>query len=274
MSGGDVSLWGGNYWFVAYNSDTETVTTRGDTFDEYEICGIPRDLTKYVKGFEAHAKSFSYLGTRSTKADDSTYPDGTTFIWEPEQIWVSTESDITVTPGSEQEVPMRMWNATYQYTFLIRNVENLNRVATINASLSGLASCYRPSEHCARDYNACEIFSFTIVDETSIRGQLRVFGHSPEVEEGGQGTVTVPEEIPNTLTLYVTMDNGNRYGYQFDVTEDMANPTLSTIDTQTGEIVINIRIEDIPIPDQSSEPASGFDIGIDDFITEEWDIFP
>ena len=164
---------------------------------------------------------------------------------------------------------MRMWNATFQYAFLIRNVKNLDRVASINASLGGLAGCYRPSEHGARDYLFSEIFSFSKVDETSIRGQLRVFGHSPE--DGGN---TLPDDIQNTLTLYVTMDNGNRYGYQFDVTEDMINPSSSSIDTQTGEIVINIHIDDIPIPDQPSDPAGGFDIGIDDFITEEWDIFP
>ena len=269
MDGGDVSLWSGQYWFVAYNSDTETTTTRGTTYNTFEICGVERDITRSITRFKQKAESFARIATRSGETDEDADIDNLVFIWEPERVWVSTEQDYSVVAATDQQLPMSMWAATYQYTFLIHNVSNLDRVASIGASLSGLASCYRPAERRPLDYNVAEFFSFEKVDDSSIRGCLRVFGHSPE--EGGATDVS----RNNILTLYVTMDNGKRYGYQYNVTQDMLNPSSSSIDSQTGEIIINISIDDIPIPDQpSTTPAGSFDIGIDDFITEEWDIFP
>jgi hypothetical protein len=120
-----------------------------------------------------------------------------------------------------------------------------------------------------------EIFAFHKAGPSSIRGTLRVFGHSPD-EDGGSGSAA---DRQNTLTLYVTMDNGNQYAFEYDVTADMQHPMTTNIDQQTGEIVINIQIADIPILDQPDKPdPSGgtglFDVDIDDFETEEWDIFP
>ena len=258
MDGGDVSLWKGSYWFVAYNSDTETTQTRGNDYNAFEICGVART----VRGI-----------------------DSLQFIWEPERVWVSTAQDYPIVANTEQVLPMKMWAATYQYTFLIRNVANLDRVTSITATLSGLASGYSPAEHRPLDYTVAEIFSFNKVDSTSIRGTLRVFGHSPEeytdtiVDTDDQSGSS--QTYSNSVTIYVTTDVGNQYNFNYDVTEDMQHPTASSIDVRTGEIVIDIRIDDIPIPDQPPKPdtdqpiGSGlFNIGVDDFETEEWDIFP
>ena len=182
-------------------------------------------------------------------------------------MWVSTTSAFPVVPATEQTLTMPMWAATYQYTFLIRNVSNLDRVSSISATLDGLAECYRPSAHTPLNYTVAEIFSFHKVDASSIRGTLRVFGHSPEEN------TAVPADLVNQLVLYVTMDNGTRYGFEYDVTEDMQHPSTSSIDELTGEVVIDIRIEDIPIPDQPTSTGL-FDIDIGDFITEEWDVYP
>ena len=254
MAGGDVSLWQGRYWFVAYNSDTETTTTRGNTYDDFEICGVERTV-------------------RGT--------DSLTFIWEPERVWVSTAQDFPVIANTEQTLPMKMWPATYQYTFLIRNVANLDRVSSISATLSGLASGYIPSERRPKDYTVAEIFTFHKVDSTSIRGTLRVFGHSPEEDSETPVNPTDPsgpsQVRANSLTIYVTTDVGNQYGFEYDVTDDMQHPESSSVDIQTGEIIIDIQIEDIPIPDQPPKPTNptgSFNISIDDFITEEWDMFP
>ena len=280
MNGGDVTLWGGTYWFVAYNSDTETTQTRGTCYDDYEVCGVPRDLSRFITAFRAQAESFTRFGacrsdgTRTTRSDDNRSPsdsipfdDDLKYIWEPERVWVSTAQDYPVVPNTEQTLTMPMWAATYQYTFLIRNVSNLDRVASISATLDGLAECYRPSAHGPLNYTVAEIFSFHKVDASSIRGTLRVFGHSPEEN------TALPADLTNQLMLYVTMDNGTRYGFAYDVTEDMQHPSSSSIDEQTGEVVINIRIDDIPIPDQPTSTGL-FDIDIGDFITEEWDVFP
>ena len=240
MDGGDVSLWGGNYWFVAYNSDTETTQTRGTCYDDFEICGVTRTVRSIA---DLH------------------------FIWEPERVWVSTAQDYPVVANTEQTLPMKMWAATYQYTFLIRNVANLDRVASITATLDGLAECYRPSARGPLNYTVAEIFSFHKVDASSIRGTLRVFGHSPEEN------TDAPEDLANQLVIYVTMDNGADYSFTYDVTEDMQNPSSSSIDEQTGEVIIDIQIEDIPIPDQPTTTGL-FDIDIGDFDTEEWDVFP
>ena len=280
MDGGNVSLWGGTYWFVAYNSDTETTETRGTCYDDYEVCGVTRDLSRFITTFRAQAESFTRFGarssngTRTTTSDDSRassdsipFGDDLTYIWEPERVWVSTDSVFIVVPATEQTLTMPMWAATYQYTFFIRNVANLDRVASISATLDGLAECYRPSARRPLNYTVAEIFSFHKVDASSIRGTLRVFGHSPEEN------TAVPADLVNQLTLYVTMDNGTLYGFAYDVTEDMQHPSLSNIDELTGEIVINIRIDDIPIPDQPTSTGL-FDIDIGDFVTEEWDIYP
>ena len=244
MDGGDVMLWGGNYWFVAYNSDTETTQTRGTCYDDFEICGVQRSL-------------------RSR--------DSLTYIWEPERVWVTTDSNVAVVPMHEQTLPMKMWAATYQYTFLSRNVANLDRVTSIRATLSGLASGYSPSQRRPLNYTVAEIFTFHKVDSTSIRGTLRVFGHSPE--ENPDVPVDSSLVYSNQLTITVTTDVGNEYDFEYDVTEDMQNPEESSVDAQTGEVIIDIQIEDIPIPNQP--PKDGmFDVGVDDFESEEWDVFP
>ena len=245
MYGGDVMLWGGNYWFVAYNSDTETTQTRGTTYDDFEICGV----------------------TRAGRGSDTL-----TYIWEPERVWVSTDSNVTVVPTHEQTLPMKMWAATYQYTFLIRNVANLDRVTSISATLSGLASGYSPAQRRPLDYTVAEIFTFHKVDSTSIRGTLRVFGHSPE--ENPAVAVDSSQVHSNQLTINVTTDVSNEYAFLYDVTSDMQHPLESSIDMQTGEIIIDIQIEDIPIPDQPPKGEGMFDVGVDDFETEEWDVYP
>ncbi len=276
MEGGDIVLYGGTYWFVAYNSDTETVATRGNTYDDFEMCGVSRDLSRYVTNFMAKAQSFtSYVrkdGTRNEEVDvpiDSISYENLSFIWEPERVWVSADSVVTILPAVERDLPMTMRAATYQYTFLINNVANLDRVHSISAILTGLASGYSPSECQPKDFTAAEIFGFQAVDAASIRGTLRVFGHSPE-EAAAHGGARAEANI---LTLYVTMDTGNRYGFVYDVTDDIQNPTTSSINPNTGEIVINIRIDDIPIPDQPISTGL-FNIDIDDFETEEWNIYP
>ena len=291
MSGGDVSLWGGQYWFVAYNSDTETTQTRGSDYADFEVCGVERDLSRYLTNFHNRAESFTRFGARSQEgsrsiiytrgganapaATDSIEGSDLRFIWEPERVWVSTAQAFTVEPATEQTLAMKMWAATYQYTFHIRNVANLDRVSSISATLSGLASGYSPARRSPTDYTVAEIFAFHKADSTSIRGSLRVFGHSPDEEQSeDSGSLPIGQvRLDNLLTLYVTMDNGTQYGFEFEVTEDMQHPEATSIDLQTGEIVIDIQIDDIPIPDQPST-TSPFDVDIDDFETEEWDVFP
>jgi hypothetical protein len=295
LDGGNVSVTGGQHWFVAYNSDTETTQTSGNTYQGFRISGLPRDLTRYITDFHNRAESFTRFGVRKEDGTrsvidtedganapaitDSIEGSDLNFIWEPERVWVSTAQDISVVPGTDQTLVMKMWAATYQYTFLIHNVANLDRVSSISATLSCQASGYSPAEHRPDDYTVAEIFSFHKVDASSIRGNLRVFGHSP-----GEDVIPYdPNDPANTrqsnLTLYVTMDNGNRYGFEYDVTADMMSPKASDIDSQTGEIIINIQIDDIPIPDQpprpSDMPGTGFfDLSVDDFEVEEWDIIP
>lgn len=227
MAGGNVSLWAGRYWFVAYNGDTETTTASGTTYEDFEIRGVQRT----VSGSDLR------------------------FIWEPERVWVSTAQDFGVEAGTEQTLPMTMWAATYQYTFLIHNVANLDRVSSITATITGLASSYSPAASCPKDYTVAEVFEFHKVDSASIRGTLRVFGHSPDEDESLPTDSTSAAARANTLTLYVTTDVNNHYAFDYNVSEDMQHPTVGSIDTQTGEIVINIQIDDIPVPDQP--PATG-----------------
>lgn len=270
MEGGDVSLWPGSYWFVAYNADTETTTASGTNYSDFTISGIHRDLTRYLSNFRTHAE----FVTRAAATDPVGDP-GLSFIWEPERVWVATAQAFSVQAGTEQTLPMKLWAATYQYTFLIHNVANLDRVSSISATLSSLASAYSPARHCAKDYSVAEIFAFHKAGPSSIRGTLRVFGHSPDED----GYSTSLDDRQNILTLYITMDNSNQYAFEYDVSDDMQHPMTTNIDQQTGEIVISIQIADIPIPDQPDKPdPSGgtglFDVDIDDFETEEWDIFP
>ena len=270
MDGGDVSLWPGSYWFVAYNADTETTTTTGTTYSDFTISGIDRDLTRYISNFRARAEFVTRAADTDT-ADDANL----SFIWEPERVWLATAQAFSVQAATEQTLPMKIWAATYQYTFLIHNVANLDRVSSISATLDGLARSYSPAGHCPKDYTVAEIFAFHKAGDSSIRGTLRVFGHSPE-EDSGSGSAA---DRQNTLTLYVTMDNGNQYAFEYDVTADMQHPSFSSINPETGEIVINIQIDDIPIPDQPDKPDEHsetglFDVDVDDFVTEEWDIFP
>lgn len=276
MDGGDIVLYSGTYWFVAYNSDTETVATRGNNYDDFQMRGVSRDLSRYVTNFMAMAQSFtSYVRKDGTRNEDNIVPFDSTsyenlsFIWEPERLWVSADSVVTILPAVEQDLSMTMRAATYQYNFIVNNVANLSRVHSISAILTGLASGYSPSECRPKDFTAAEIFGFQVVDSESVRGTLRVFGHSPEEAavhrtEGAEA---------NILSLFVTMDTGNRYGFVFDVTEDIQNPTSSSINPNTGEIVINVRLDDIPIPDQPISTGL-FHINIDDFETEEWNIYP
>lgn len=276
MDGGDIVLYGATYWFVAYNSDTETVVTRGNTYDDFEICGVSRDLTRYISNFMDKAQSFtSFVRKKSTRSEEIYMPidsisyDNLSFIWEPERVWVSANPAVTIVPAVEQELPMTMRAATQQYSFIINNVANIDRVHSITAILTGLASGYSPSESQPKDFTAAEIFGLQVVESDNICGTLRVFGHSPE-EAAAHGGASAESNI---LTLYVTMDNGNRYGFVYDVTEDIQNPTTSSINPNTGEIVIYIHIDGIPIPEQPVSTGF-FNIDVDDFETEEWNIFP
>lgn len=221
-NGGWVTLPENNYRLIAFN-EAETFTTEGDKWDAYEICCKPTELSEFSRVF-----------SRSTKVPRAAGTDDEEMVMEPDQLWTAADGDVRVRQPDHQVVSMTMEVATVRYRFTIRNVENIDYISEAVATLSGMALSWLPAQHRCSDRRCIIPFSLT-KSLTSLTGSVRTFGYFPTAA----GT-------PHKLVVYMSMTNGQKYYYSFDIS-DMVNRSEPVID-DSGRSTVTITIDELPVP--------------------------
>lgn len=242
-NGGDIMLSAGTYGFVGYNSDTEILLYRGSTLSTFEI---------YSPQTEIRSMAQMFRSTRTVPRAKGT--DEQTVIFEPDPLWTSADDKVVISGGANQTVVMPMEAGTFDYTFIIKNVEFIDSISEIAATLSGMSESWIPATHQCSDTYCIIPFGFIVSGPTTLQGTLLTFGHCPG---------HVYDYAQHLLVIYVQLKNGTRWYYTFDVTKEMHDG--EHVPDEYGHIVIPIVIDRLPMPQPINNGGNGLQPVVEDW---------
>lgn len=185
--GGVVALPPGQYRCISYNGDS------------------PQNHAEGVDDF--------YL-LRLTTSQRAHLWTGESYALQPEPLYHASRTDIDLPLADvEHTVLLSPKEAVMDVTVEIRHVSNLRGKPLLMASLTGMSDgcCVGTGEE---SEGSTMLFSdVSMNDATTLQTHFQSFGHSPN-GRGGQ-------ESDHTFTLYVRLDDGTTFAYQWNVTGKM-----------------------------------------------------
>lgn len=237
-----ISLIAGRYQLVSFNDDTESLLVRGSKWSSVEIYSIGSELANVSRMF-AQTRTIP----RAANTDDQP------IIYEPERLWTSVVDDAMIEHFASSSVTMKMEEATCVYSFTIKNVENLSYVKEMAATISGVPGSWFPALHEPSATECIIPFLMEAVDESTIKGSVRVFGKS--------GHYSVNEAGEHYLVIYAEMKDGAKVYYTVNATDIMSTASQNAGDG-TGDVSIPIEIDGLPLPKPITN-GSGFQPTVD-----------
>lgn len=238
-SGGRVVLPKAKFRLIGYNSDTENLSSRGSSWENYEIYVRSADLTRLTRLFN---------GTRSVPRALGAEDEVTTFA--PDPLWTSASDWQEVVPDNVTYVDMQMEDATSQITVVIVNMPNVEYMTDCFATISGLSMSWQPALHHCSDTRVTQPVTMRR-DGKGVVGTMRYFGHCPSISHPGE----------HMLMLYVGLTDGQRLYYSFNVT-DMMHRQSHEGEGWPSEVEIVID-EEVPLPEPIT--SEGMDIQVGDW---------
>ena len=225
-TGGTISLPINDYELIAFNDDTEDVSSRGVSWTDYEV---------YAHQTELSNSSRMFAGTRNVPRGSGT--EDQLVINQPDEVWTSAVSGISVTGSIGKSVTMQMEPATFVIRFTIKNVSNIEFVNDVLATVSGMAGSWWPAQH-ACSYSQCIIpFSLKRI-ENSYTGEVRTFGYR-SFDTDGNG-------IKHLFVIYAELTDGSKKYYTFDVTDQMNR--IAPADGGAVTVDVEITLDELPLP--------------------------
>lgn len=237
-SGGKANLLAGRYHAVAFNNDSEVVQL-GNSTDFSTHHGFTREGSLFEPIYGSGANIAPPRGDNDERVTIS-----------PDMLWGDSGMFIEVT-GDDQVITFYPEELVCIYTVEIRNVKNLSHTTQMCGSLSSMAPHVIFSDKSVGRECVTVPFACNGDGASTINGRFMTFGHHEENEE------------PHTLTLYVWMDDGSKWYYTFNVTQQVhkaPNPRR-----------VNIIIDNLDLP-QPITNGSGFHPDIDDWFAETEDV--
>ena len=211
--GGGVLLTGGTYQFLCYNANTESLLSRGYSWQNFEIYAIPTQFTRH---------SPMFVTTRNIPMAPQT--EEMPVVSEPDELWTAAFSPMVVSRDSNQ-MAFLMHSATQSLRFVVHNVYNLAYVSDLAATVSGLPAGWHPASNEASATQCVIPFALKGDGDSAIEGSVRCFIHSP-------ATCTASHH----LMVYAMLMDGTKWYYDFDVTQ------------QLHEGCDTIELDDLPFP--------------------------
>lgn len=255
--GGNIEIQTGRYRMITYNNDTEAILVRGhEAHDTHELFTRSGSLFEPVFGTNA---------PRAEGAQDERV------VISPDMVWGCSTADIEITtdkvtyiepeqsrdgePRSAEQTDARTLTLYPReqvciYTLTINNVKNLKYVVNISASVSSLAPSIKLTGRQHGTEPVTVPFSASVDGSSTIRGIFTTFGHHPS------------NRLPHKLVLYIWFNNGEKYYYTFDVTQQ--------IDQAPNPYRVDIVIDNLELP-QPITNGNGFNPSVDkwDEVNEE-----
>lgn len=259
--GGTVNLPTGKYRAVCYNNDLSGIQQRGvSSFYTHEAYTREGNLFESIYG-NARGETPRAEGTENERVVICPDPMWGCNAWELEvtelgvtYVCVPGEGKEALEVENTESIITLYPSALFcTYTYEIRNVVNLHRAELMCASLSGMSGSWLFGAETLG--TECVTLPFEAVsDHTScITGGFYTFGQSEENLK------------PHKLVLYVWMNSGKKFYYTFDVT--------GQVDGAPDKRRVHLLIDGLYLPDEEDEQnGTGFEVGIDDWMTEEEDI--
>lgn len=248
----------GEYTLIAYNYDTEAILfDYVSDFSEHTGYTRQGSIGEMVDGYSA-----SYI-PQSKASDDEKV------VISPDMLWGAYTLDIEISESGikyrcvcEEDgnllnhendnhnlvvFPMEL---VCNYTYEVRNVSNLDHVEQMCGSLSGMSGALYFSSHELDDECVTIPFAAHSYGESKITGGFLTFGHHEEVEK------------PHIMMFYLWMDDGKKYYYEYDVTDQ--------IHEAPDKRNVHIIIDGLDLPEPMPDDNMG--VGMDDWITVEGEI--
>lgn len=221
---GEVMLPEGQYSFASFNDDTYHIRIDGDSYSTLRASTWPASLP------EGDGR-----GEKVVECPD--------MLWGTSEAAVSTFKEV-LTAYQRQITP--------RYKLRIEEVENLDGVRSVSGALSGMAESYLFSAGRADSGPSTMVFDAGAVGENTIEGEFCTFG------------LLEKTDVPNILFLFVTLIDGRRFEFHFDVSGQIrkAPDPMSVLIVLRG-----LTLEKV-------EPGShgGFEVEVDGWITEDINI--
>lgn len=207
IKGGEITVPIGKYKAICVNSDTESILYRNDnsylSFEAYTVDGV---LPRTGKASERVSKS-------------------------PDPLWSDNLDVVNIEASKElQVITMVPKMSVSQYRVIIKNVENLKYIksGTILGSLSSMSGGLLIGQNQLTTELVTLPFEIHSDNVSTLTTDFLAFGHCPSIQES------------HVLTIYVVMEDGNKYYYQFDVTAQLH----SAVDPKN----VLIELDKLPLP--------------------------
>lgn len=242
--GGEIELKPGTYLVLTYNNDTEAVQFGGDqAFDTH--FGYTRT---------GHILEPLYGNALSTANGNGNFLDEPVVI-TPDELWGCSETNVVVTGVENQTITLYPHDMLCHYSYEVRNVPNLNKVAKMSGALTGMA----PALYLAEEYLDDEPVTLPVEawadGETTIRGEFLTFGQNEELQD------------PHRMAFYVEMIDGTRYSFTTASNLDVTDQVHSAPNRRR----VHLIIDGLPIP-TPMEGGSGLAPEVEDWQEELEDI--
>ena len=196
-NGAKIRVPSGEFDAVTFNGDTETLKEEGTTYANFVVTTANESLLAPME--------------RNITSVPPPRPDGTEndpVKQTPDKMWTGSVENISIVP-LETPQPLRFTpkEATATYTIILKNAKNANTGIGVSVALTAMAESYSPSADVAVGRDVTIPIGLSVIDDTTLKGEVTVFGHCPVMKS----------ERRHILTVYTSK---MKY-YEYDVTDQL-----------------------------------------------------
>lgn len=232
-NGGELVLPLGEYDFVCVNPTSEVVNYRG------------HEYIHTLEAYTGESHPLEHLGNTTLEAPRADGTENESVLHAPDVLWHNIVRDLRFEdPKKTHKVVMTPEDQLCNYSYEIRNVENLKYVQSACASLSGMAGSLYLNNNILGDEVSTVPFAARIEGESTLTGNFRVFGYSSD-------------NTPHKLMVYTVLADGSGYYSQVDVTNQIHNAT--------DKRNVHIVIDGLKLPKPMASGDGGFQPSVTDW---------
>lgn len=239
----EVALAADTWQTIAWNSDVESLTASGNTYDTYTVSAHVTSLAYNAPAFQS---SRSMPRAAATESE--------TVIMQPDSLLVGTQDGFEVSMDHDEEIPLTMQAAVNTITFTIHNVQNLGYVTDVMATLSGMSGGYQPGVDQLTAASCIIPFAMKSDGSSRLEGSCTVFG----TIDTAHWRQSAQAQSTHQLVIYAILTDGTKWYTSYDVTSAVNTAT------QQGTTDVHVEIDRLPFPEPINN-GSGVNPTVDEW---------
>ena len=222
-AGGHIVLSRGRYHALAFNRDGDGIELYLDSYDGAYVTTSTTDVVS----------ASTFFGTKAAPLPSGS--EGHSVRQQPSLFYADTCSLFTVDMNHTSYL-MRPKLLVDTIDVRVEGVKNLDYVVGMSAAISGLSAAVSLSRLEPLEELCIVPMAVDRIGSGTIGGSMLTFGRR----------VNEQQEEQHTLTIYTILDDGKKYYFNFDVTDQMTEESITP-----GHLEIDIP--DLPIPEPIKE---------------------